>query len=181
VARQVHGTRIVAVDPPAPGAFLIAGEADGLACGGSGLLLAVTAADCVPLYIVDEANHAFAILHAGWRGVVAGILDSGLEALAMFWGTSAKDVLMHLGPAICGDCYEVGEEVLTAFGRTGEVRGHVDLRGELARQAVSSGVPPDQVTSSGLCTLCGTAQLHTYRGQGKAAGRQAAFLGWRQG
>ena len=88
-------------------------------------------------------------------------------------------VRVHLGPAICGACYEVGPEVLGAFGKAQKGRGQLDLRGWLRGQAIDCGVREDRITVSTWCTRCGAEWLHSHRGSAGTAGRMAAFLGWR--
>src|SRR5690606_18360795 len=89
---------------------------DGHATRAPGLLLAVSVADCVPVSLVDPERRAVALLHAGWRGAAAGILERGLEVLAERLLARPEDLHVHLGPAICGGCYEVGPEVHRALG-----------------------------------------------------------------
>jgi len=177
VARQVHGTRILDVDSlPGDGLFVI-GEADGLMTSVPGVLLAVTAADCVPAFVVDVGGRCVALLHAGWRGAAAGILELAVEAIGRRFGAESGDLAVYLGPAICGVCYEVGADVLGAFGREGSRQSGLDLRAELAVRAVDAGVRPDRVIRSEWCTRCGPVHLHSHRRHGSEAGRMAAFLG----
>ncbi|MFW6085211.1 MAG: laccase domain-containing protein, partial [Gemmatimonadota bacterium] len=117
VALQVHGAELAAAaDAPARGLW-IPGEADGFVGVAPGRLFVVTVADCVPVYLVDPEARAFALVHAGWRGAAAGILDRALDRLSGGRDRLPGALRMHLGPAICGDCYEVGPEVPRAFGR----------------------------------------------------------------
>jgi YfiH family protein len=176
VARQVHGVRVVEVGSSAPGQLHVAGEADGLVTATEGVLLAVTAADCVPVYVIDVDARRVALLHAGWRGAAAGIVERGLSALAEI-GRGSSSLAVHLGPAICGSCYEVGEEVLRAFGVASKAPARLDLRAELAARVVSAGVPAAAVTRSEWCTRCGPVYLHSHRARGRGAGRMAAFVG----
>jgi hypothetical protein len=177
VGRQVHGTRIVGVDSaPGAGVFVV-GDADGLMTSAAGILLAVTAADCVPAYLADLEGRCVALVHAGWRGAAAGILERAVEGLAGRYGVNPRSLAVHFGPAICGACYAVGPEVLTALGKQEDGSSHVDLRFELADRAVDAGVAPDRVSCSDWCTKCGPVRLHSHRARGSEAGRMAAFLG----
>ncbi len=181
VCRQVHGTRLVAAgDAPSDGLW-IPGEADGfVGCGGEGpaRLYAVTVADCAPVYLVDPDTRAFALLHAGWRGAAAGILGRALERIHDTHGRPASAFRVHIGPAICGDCYEVGPEVPRAFGRSVDGTTTIDIGAELAKQARALGVAPGKISRSGLCSRCDGRQLYSHRGGGERAGRMAAWLGW---
>ena len=151
-------------------------DCDGHVTDEPGVLLAVTTADCVPVFAVDSGRRAVGMIHAGWRGAAAGILEEGLGTMREQFGTRVDDVLLHLGPAICGACYEVGPEVFRAFGLTPpEDPAPLDLRGFLARRAVSLGIPADRVTVSGHCTRCTGSDLFSHRGGD--AGRQVGFIG----
>ncbi len=182
-ARQVHETRIVVHnrgghDGVGKGVRDEQGAADGHATADAGVLLAVTVADCVPIYLLDADARAIALLHGGWRGIAAGILLRGITLLGQKWGTDPGRLLLHLGPAICGACYEVGPEVFSALGM--EAPPHpapVDVRSVLSGQARASGVPPENITVSRLCTLCGDGNLFSHRG-GRSE-RQVAMLGIR--
>jgi YfiH family protein len=177
VGRQVHGTRIVEVNSPPGGGVLVVGAADGLMTSASGVLLAVTAADCVPAFVADVEGRCVALLHAGWKGTAAGILELAVEQAGRRYGVGPGDLSVYLGPAICGVCYEVGPEVLSAFGREGSCPSSLDLRSELENRAVEAGVLANRVSRSDWCTKCGPVRLHSHRGQGSKAGRMAAFLG----
>lgn len=182
VARQVHGATVVSADRAPAAGLWIPGEADGFVGRVTGRLFVVTVADCVPIYIVDPESRAFALLHAGWRGAAAGILDVALDRLPREYGRPVEAFRMHLGPAICGDCYEVGAEVPRAFGRdpVRDAAGRItfDLRAELEKRALSRGVESSRITVSDLCTRCDRARLHSHRGAADRAGRMAAYLGW---
>lgn len=177
-ARQVHETRIVVHERLGRGVLEAEGAADGHATADSGVLLAVTVADCVPIYLLDADARAVALLHGGWRGIAAGILQRGITLLGTRWGTDPGRLLVHLGPAICGACYEVGPEVFRALGvEVPPLAAPVDVRGVLAQQARAAGVPPESITVSELCTLCGDGNLFSHRG-GRSE-RQVAVLGIR--
>jgi len=177
VARQVHGTLIVEADSASASGSSVVGEADGVVTSARGVLLAVTAADCVPVFIVDRGGRCIALLHAGWRGAAGGILEGGLSMLADRFGVEPENVTVYLGPSICGSCYEVGVEVLRAFRSDAAGPAQLDLRAELARKAVESGVSAERVVRSRWCTRCGPVNLHSHRARGAEAGRMAAFLG----
>lgn len=176
-ARQVHGARVVFHRDSGPGLLLV-GKGDGHATDRPGILLTVSLADCVPVYLVGPALPAVALLHAGWRGTAAGILERGLAVLEDRLALSPGDLHLHLGPAICGDCYEVGPEVHEALGgdRPGKPEP-VDLRADLAARAARRGVPTERISVSELCTRCGDGGLFSHRGGDE--GRQVGYLGIR--
>jgi YfiH family protein len=177
-SRQIHGNEILLHQSMPPG-FHLARDADGHITAAAGLLLTVSVADCVPIFILDGETRNVALLHAGWRGAAAGILESGL-AMMTGSGRGPADLHVHLGPAICGECYEVGPEVHAALGlRTPEQPAPVDLRAVLARRAVGQGVRPDRVSRSSFCTRCDATSFFSHRNG--SVGRQIAFIGIRPG
>lgn len=174
-SRQVHRSLTLA-HGDVPEGVCVVGEADGHVTARPGVLLTVTIADCVPVFIADPARRAVGLLHAGWRGVAAGVFESGVTALREAFGSGPGDIAVHLGPAICGECYEVGPEVFRALGeRTPAAPRPVDLRRVVARRATESGVRADQVTVSGECTRCGDGRYFSHRRGDE--GRQRAFIG----
>lgn len=177
-ARQVHETRVALHDVLPRGVHVESGPADGHATSTPGTLLAVTVADCVPVYLVDPERRAVALLHAGWRGVAGGIMAKGVQALHTRFASRPAHLHVHLGPAICGTCYEVGPEVHEALGLpTPSGPMPVDVRATLVSRARALGVRERHITVSEHCTLCGMAGLFSHRG-GRSE-RQAALLGIR--
>jgi polyphenol oxidase len=169
-AHQVHGTRVVTHDGSWTG-WLRVDEADGHFAPDRGTALAVTVADCVPVLIAHPSG-AVAAIHAGWRGTAAGILRRALTVIAED-GLSVRELRVHLGPAICGRCYEVSPDVYAQLtGKTVDRPTTVDLRGLLAGQACAAGVRA--VTVSDDCSRCDTDRFYSHRGGD--AGRQAAAI-----
>lgn len=175
-AHQVHGTTVLWHKGVGQG-WHVADAADGHATMQPGLLLAVTVADCIPVYLTDRDGSAIALLHAGWRGAASRILAAGLEALREGAKVSLRDVVMHCGVGICGACYEVGEEVACAVLGEYAIAGkqRLDLRAALARQAEVLGVR--EVTISPLCTSCHRDRFFSHRASGGKDGRMVAYLG----
>ena len=177
LGHQVHGARVAWHDRT-DGWVQLEGV-DGHATTACGLLLTVTVADCIPVYLVDPRRRAIALLHAGWRGTAAGILSHGLELLAERAGTGPADVVMHAGVGICGPCYEVGSEVMGGVGLPADGPGpwHVDLRDRLAAQARGLGI--GEVTRSAWCSAHDRPRFYSHRASGGADGRMVAYLGLR--
>lgn len=138
--------------------------------------MVVTVADCVPVFLLDPGKRAVAVLHAGWRGAASGILERGVEAMADTFESRPKDLFLHLGPSICGACYEVGPEVHRALGLPETPRpSPIDLRGHLAALALAGGVDGSRVTVSGWCTRCDGSPFFSHRRGDRK--RQVAFMG----
>lgn len=177
MAHQVHGAEVCWHVQPGPGWTLLEGV-DGHATATRGVLLLVTVADCVPVYLVAPAHGAVALLHAGWRGTAAGILERGVALLTGATGADPGDLVMHAGVAISGPCYEVGAEVMAGVGQPapGDGPWHLDLRGVLAEQAHGLGI--GEVTRSGHCTARDAEHFFSHRRSGGRDGRMVAYLGW---
>jgi YfiH family protein len=175
-SRQVHRDTVLVHDA-VPAGILIARDADGHATRQHGLLLAVSVADCVPILLASPAARAVALLHAGWRGAAAGILERGVAALTRVLDANAADLFVHFGPAICGECFEVGAEVPRGLGIPEVGVTHVDLRAQLAHEALALGVRADRITVSAFCTRHGDSPFYSHRGGCRE--RQIAVLGVR--
>lgn len=104
--QQVHGTGVIDATQARPGI-----EADGSTTATRGIACAVLTADCLPILLCDRAGTRIAALHAGWRGLAAGIVETGVRAMAL----PGASLLAWLGPAIGQAAYEVGDEVREAF------------------------------------------------------------------
>jgi YfiH family protein len=159
-ARQVHGARVVVHACDWVG-WLRVDEADGHIAPARGFALAVTVADCVPVFIAHRSGTA-GLLHAGWRGTAAGILGVAVRELKTR-GIDPGDLGVHLGPSICGSCYEVSPDVYAQLtGKVVDTATMVDLRGLLASQASELGVR--QIAVSPFCTLCHQGRFFSHRG-----------------
>jgi copper oxidase (laccase) domain-containing protein len=140
-------------------------------------MLAVTVADCVPIYVAAQDGSAVALLHAGWRGVAAGVLEAGVALLREKTATPPGALALHCGVAICEKCYEVGPEVVAAvLGRTAAGPERLDLRAALAGRARALGIT--DVSTSPWCTSCHQDRFYSHRGsRGADASRQIGLLG----
>lgn len=170
-ANQVHGARVV-IHAAGWEGWLRVDAADGHVAPERGLALAVSIADCVPVFI-GHPSGAVALLHSGWRGTAARIVERGIEALA-HRGFAAGELRVHLGPAICGRCYQVGADVFRQLtGReSGRAAECVDLRALIADHARAAGVR--HITTSALCTRCDNDRLYSHRAGDQ--GRQIAVI-----
>jgi hypothetical protein len=176
-SKQVHGARVLVHDVLPPGLHLVR-DADGHATAETGILMGVTVADCVPVFLVDPRVRAVALLHAGWRGVVAGVVEEGMAVLADSFRTASHRLHAHLGPAICGECYEVGPEVHRALRLPDPGKAEpVDLRRVIRTRLLEAGVAESRISLSTRCTRCGASPFFSHR-RGDP-GRQVAFLGIR--
>ncbi len=152
-----------------------AGEGDALVTAREGVPVSVRTADCYPILLADERNHAVAAVHAGWRGTAAQIVIRALEEMQRLYGTSAADVHAAIGPGIGGCCYEVGVEVARQFGM--EQAGRIDLAAINRRQLLDAGVAERRIDVLGGCTQCDAHLFHSYRRDRAAAGRMVSYIG----
>jgi hypothetical protein len=178
---QVHGATVrLVMEIPAPEAP--PGElahADGQATPLRGLGAMVLAADCLPVAIGSPG--AVGMIHAGWRGLAAGVLGSGIRALeelgreAQGGGTSGgepdpPELAAVLGPCAGPCCYEVGPEVQAALATGVGAKAPLDLRALAREQLRAAGIT--RVRELGGCTIC-DERFFSHRREGEQAGRQA--------
>jgi len=171
--KQIHSASVV----EAEGRCGILGEGDALLENHPGAVIAVKTADCMPILLVDERNHAVAAVHAGWRGTAAHIVSAAVESMHRRFGTRPHDLHAAIGPGIGKCCYEVGPEVAAHFGERG--RAHISLSDSNRAQLTQAGVTPQQIYASNLCTMCLAKDFHSYRRDQQAAGRLYSFVGIR--
>lgn len=182
--RQVHGDRVV----PVHSAEQEIGDADGMMTGVAGVALTVLTADCVPLLMVSSSQQVGVVVHAGWRGTVAGIGAAAVRAAERELGAGADTWQVAMGPSIGGCCYEVdaaiGERLESRWGRMPEAwsrlgeKGQLDLRQANRAILAACGVPPDMIFAIGPCTACAEKDFFSHRASRGRAGRQLSYLGW---
>lgn len=177
---QEHGRRVLAASLGTATGEPITADASWTTTGDLGL--AVLVADCVPLLLTDEHASLVAVVHCGWRGTVAGVVEATLDALP----EAPRRLVAWLGPGVCGNCYEVGADVRDALDgderrvvlveqsrACGEDRKwHMDLPGLVAARLRRSGV--GRIVPSSLCTIC-DKRFYSYRRDGRT-GRFAALI-----
>jgi YfiH family protein len=159
---QVHKTRIVNVTSDTKTEELM--ETDALITNNPGLCIAVMSADCVPILLFDKTNNALGAVHSGWRGTVAKILEKTLQQMHSSFGTRGEDLIAGIGPSVCQDSYEVGEEVVNEvvnsfespqqllIARPGN-KAKLDLWKANKMQLLKFGVPESAIEISELCTV----------------------------
>ncbi|MDR3360920.1 MAG: polyphenol oxidase family protein, partial [Bifidobacteriaceae bacterium] len=128
-AEQVHSDRLSWIDETGDGPATIwpGGGCDALATGLAGVALVARGADCVPVLLADPEARLVAAVHAGWRGLLAGVVPAAVQELR---GRGARHLRAAIGPAICGECYEVGP----GLAAKAQADGHIVLDGGSARR-----------------------------------------------
>lgn len=170
-SRQVHAADIIEHAPGWEGWLRGMAGADGHLSIAPGTAMAVTIADCVPVFLVHPRG-ASALLHSGWRGTEAGITTRAVARLAAA-GFPADELTVAVGPAICGECYEVSPDVYGRLtGRAVDAPTTVDLRAIIADQARSAGVR--RFIESEWCTRHHNDRFFSHRAGD--AGRQLGVL-----
>lgn len=192
-SRQTHTTNVRRVTKNDLGKGVVRPldyeDVDGLITDIPGIILATFYADCVPLYFVDVKNRAIGLSHSGWRGTVNRMGDATLQAMKDAFGTSPEDVITAIGPSICQDCYEVGEEVAASFResfpeeweyflKVGRETGkyQLDLQEANRRILINAGVLPQNIAVTDICTCCNKELLFSHRGSDGKRGNLGAFL-----
>ena len=194
VSYQTHTTNVRRVTREDEGKGVIRERdyrnVDGLITDVPGITLVTFYADCVPLYLVDPVHHAIGLSHSGWRGTVRRMGQVTMDAMKEAFGTRPEDVTACIGPSICRDCFEVGEEVAEAFAdafdpkyrdalyRANAKPGKYQLDLWKANEIIfqEAGVPKEQIHTTNICTMCNSDYLFSHRRVGEERGNLAAFL-----
>ena len=165
-------------------------DVDGLITNVPDLTLATFYADCVPLYFVDPKHKAIGPSHSGWRGTVNRMGQCTIDAMKKAFGTSPKDLITCIGPSICQDCFEVGEEVAEAFMESFKPEWHNEIIAPGKRPDkyqldlwraneiifMEAGVKPENIHTTNICTMCNHEYLFSHRKVGNERGNMGAFL-----
>ena len=171
---------------------------DGIVTDIPDVLLTAFGGDCPPVYIVDPVRKAIGLVHAGWRGTLGRIPEVAVANMVVRFGCDPADMYAAIGPGICRDCYEMGDEVYDAFaaqwssseadrilsrypatGSEGkEIPGgkyHLDLREANRMTLLRAGIPDDHIAVSNVCTKCNSDIFYSYRSH-RMENEQAAML-----
>ena len=195
---QVHGVGVTRVTPELVGRGAFSWDdsipdSDAIHTNLVEVPLLLLVADCVPVLIYDTAHHAVAVVHAGWRGAIAHIVERTIDSMHEAYETSPSDCYLFIGPSIGADSFEVSEEIAEQFRRDMRALGlsqvdqvvryiqraeqptsHVDLKGYIAACVVHKGVPLKQVAISSTDTMT-TDGCYSYRRDQGCTGRMAMF------
>lgn len=171
---QVHGTRCVAAESALPDT-----EADASMTRTPGVVCAVLTADCLPVLLCDEAGTVVAAAHAGWRGLLAGVIEATVQEMA----TAPESLMAWLGPAIGPSAFEVGDEVRAAFVAADAGAAAFVARSEgkwlcdlyaLARQRLAA-LGITRVFGGDRCTFSEAEIFFSYRRE-RETGRMASLI-----
>ncbi len=161
---------------------------DGIVTDIPDALLTVFGGDCPPVYIVDPKRRAAGLVHAGWKGTLGKIPQVAIAQMTVKFGCDPADMYAAIGPGVCRDCYEMGDEVYDAFADQwshedadlilsrypakdadgNDIPGgkyHLDLREANKLTLLRAGVPADHIAVSNVCTMCNVDTFYSYRGR----------------
>ncbi|MGE5399872.1 MAG: peptidoglycan editing factor PgeF [Ignavibacteriales bacterium] len=161
------------------------GESDALITDKRNLGLAVSVADCTPVFLFDPVNKVIAAIHSGWRGTQKRIVGSVVERLEREFNSKPENLSAYIGPSISQDSYEVGKEVAELFEDKYLVaRGDkflLDVKRVNYDMLLQSGILKSRVQLSGLCTYKQNSLLHSYRRDGSLSGRLLGIIAMKDG
>jgi len=184
-AEQVHGSHIheVADTDSGRGAYVSKGSGpvastDALFTAEAGIPLLLLYADCVPVILVGLRPAAVAVVHAGWRGALAGLPGATAARMAEAYGLDPSGMRAYVGPCIRSCCYEVQETLLSQFvdefGTISAVEGRLDLVAVVRENLRRAGVLPEMIADCGACTLDHVDRFFSYRASA-TTGRHGAL------
>ncbi|MDO4268666.1 MAG: peptidoglycan editing factor PgeF [Eubacteriales bacterium] len=193
LSHQTHTTNVRIVTEEDAGKGIVRDrdytDVDGLVTNVPGITLVTFYADCVPLYLLDPVHRAIGLSHSGWRGTVNRMGQKTLETMATCYGTNPADVTACIGPSICQDCFEVGEEVILEFAEAFDPAFHRELfyKKENGKYQLDlwraneiilaeAGIKEDHIHTTDICTHCNPELLFSHRTAGAERGNLAAFL-----
>lgn len=171
---------------------------DGVVTDIPGVLLTAFGGDCPPVYLADPVRKAIGLVHAGWRGTFGRIPEVAIAHMVVKFGCEPENIYAAVGPGICRDCYEMGDEVYEQFasewGQSDadrifsrypafdidgtEIKGgkyHLDLREANRLTLLRAGIPEDHIAISNICTKCNADTFYSYRAR-RMENEQVAML-----
>ncbi|MDR1075947.1 MAG: peptidoglycan editing factor PgeF [Xanthomonadaceae bacterium] len=180
--RQVHGIEVARIGQPPPEDDVGEPEADAAMTDAPGVVLAILTADCLPVVFAAKDGTGIAAAHAGWRGLVAGMLERTLAAMR----AQPEDVIAWLGPAAGPARYEIGREVhdaftaqapaaASAFAPTRPGQWMVDLYALARLRLIAAGMAAGDIHGGGLCTISDPQRFYSYR-RDRETGRMATLI-----
>lgn len=179
--RQVHGTRVIQVDPEQPARR----EGDALITDSDQVVPGIFTADCFPIGLADQAGRIRCVVHAGWRGTMAGVISSAIRNLEAL-GSKPAQLRAVVGPGIGPCCYRVGRTVLDdlrssglssrRFIRKRDGGTWLDLRRVIHHRLLEAGLIDRSVQHLDLCTSCRDDLFFSHRRDHGAAGRMLSLV-----
>ena len=190
---QVHDVKVAVVDR----GDITRDELDGydaMITDLPGVAIGVRTADCIPVLLYDPVKKIAAAIHSGWRGTVSKIIGKTVSKMQSIYASQPSDILAFIGPGICVDCFQVGEDVALKFKEAGfdinslwSFRGpkigngmegghHIDLKEACRQTLVEYGLKNENIQITGLCTYDDNDLLYSARKEGIECGRNITYI-----
>lgn len=193
LSRQTHTTNVRIVTDADRGKGITRErdytDVDGLVTNVPGICLVTSYADCVPLFFVDPVKKVIGLSHSGWRGTVGKIGRKTVELMHERFGSDPADILAAVGPSVCMDCYEVSSDVIEKFKEAfsenwwdqlfyekPDGKYQLDLWKANELIFMESGILPEHIAVTNVCTHCNSDILYSHRAAGDKRGNLCAFL-----
>lgn len=197
LSKQTHTTNVRVVTEEDRGKGIIKErdytDVDGLVTNIPGICLVTSYADCVPLYFVDPVRKVIGLSHSGWRGTVGKIGKKTVQVMQEKFASEPADILAAVGPSVCMDCYEVSSDVIGRFKENfdekfwGELfyekpdgKYQLDLWKANELILLESGIVPEHIAITNVCTHCNSKILYSHRASGNKRGNLCGFLALRE-
>lgn len=184
-----HGANVERVDKSFLGRGLIREPlpfCDGIVTDDPAVTLVTLHADCSCVYLYDPERGAVGLAHAGWKGTLKRVAGRLAEKLVSEYGSRPEKLIGAIGPRICFDCFEVGEEIGEEFAREFDYSGiakpgrpgkaYADIEAALLIQLLDAGLLPENLSSMGLCTFERADLFYSYRRDRTQTGAMIGFL-----
>ncbi len=191
LTHQTHTNNVITVDKSHCGTGIDLppfNDVDGLITNTPNVALVSQYADCTPLLFCDPVKKVIATSHAGWRGTAKLIGKVTVEKMVDEFGCNAKDIVVGIGPCIKNCCYEVDQPVFEEFEKIdflnkdaiftekGNNKYMLDLVEANRQILINSGILPENIDASDICTCCNSEDLHSHRATGGKRGNLAAII-----
>lgn len=168
--KQIHSDIVTVVEN-----YGSCGESDAMITDKKGLALAVSSADCVPVFLFENSKKIIAAVHSGWRGTEKGILQKVVSKLVDQYNADTSELFAYIGPSISYKNYEVGKEVADLFNakyiHSIKQKLYLDVAGANYDMLINAGIPANQIEQSPLCSFEEQNLLHSFRRDGALSGR----------
>jgi len=186
--RQIHGDEVVVAHgtgdtswahPPV--------ECDAVITSSRRVAIGIKTADCVPILLADRARQVIGAVHAGWKGTSLNIAAKSIRVMMERFSSRPQDILAAIGPAVGSCCYQVDAKVFSSSGGdedwtsafrscAEDGRWMLDLALANRKQMLRAGLPPENISSLGMCTSCRTDLFFSHRAEKGGTGRQLNFI-----
>ena len=180
---QVHSNEVISTNSPRP-LFMAHKKADAIITNIPNVTLLMLFADCVPVMFFDPENNVAAIAHAGWQGTISGIVVETVVQMQKEFKTDPHKLIVGIGPSICIDHYEIGEDLEERFQNKFESKdkilahkhGKVFLDLKKANEILLMRIGVTNITDSKICTACNTEDWYSHRAENGRTGRFAVVM-----